>query len=187
MFKTRRAALALAFAVALGGCGEDDPFQPDLAPEGEVRFTYSGNRTGELVGSGRLNRRNPNSGAWAVGELQNVQGTRILGIFGQQQRADQKIDGVIMEWLGVQVGSVTCTAQMEDCPFTAIFSVGTDRFSGASETSYNRSYGTVTVTSLTEDRAVGTFNLTMRRRGPEDEPPTIQAIGSFDVPLNVSN
>jgi hypothetical protein len=186
MFPIRRAVLALAVAATLGAC-EDDPFAPDLAPQGEARFTYSGHQSGEFVGSGRLNRRNPNAGAWAVGEVQEVQGQAILGVFSQQRRADDKIDGLIIEWVGAQVGSVTCEPDAEECAFAAIFSVGTDRFTGGTEATYTRTSGTVTVTELTGDRARGTFNITLQRRSPEDEPPSIQANGSFDVPLNVTD
>ena len=189
MSLTRRAVLALAAAVSLAACTED-PFAPDLAPQGEARFTYTGELSGEFVASGRLNRRNPNAGAWAAGELQDFEDSQILGVFGQVRRPDLKIDGFILEWEGAKVGTVTCapptpTTPAPECPFSAVFAVGTERFTGTAEAQYSRATGTMTVTELTEDRARGTFNLTLLRQVTGEEPPSIQASGSFDVPLNV--
>ena len=184
MFPTRRAALALAFAVALGACS-DDPFAPDLAPEGEARFTYSGDRTGEFVGEGRLNRRNPNAGTWAVGERQTLGGTQILAVISQQRQPDLKVDYLLIEWAGAQLGSVTCELTATTCPFTAIFILKSDRLTNANEAAYARARGTVTVTELTDNRAAGTFNLTLLRENSGDPPSSIQVSGNFDVPLNV--
>jgi hypothetical protein len=184
MYRTRRAALALALAATLAGCGED-PFAPDLAPQGEARFTYTGAINGSFEGSGRLNRRNPNAGAWAIGELQDFEDTQILGVFAQEKREDLAIDGLILEWEGAQVGSATCDATTVDCPFSAVFVVGSNRFTGEAEATYARARGTLTLTSLTDSRAVGTFSLTLLSQVPGETPPTIQASGSFDVPLNV--
>lgn len=186
MFPTRRAALALALVAALGACS-DDPFAPDLAPEGEARFTYSGERTGEFVGAGRLNRRNPNAGTWAVGEQQVVAGTQILAVISQQRQPELKVDYLLIEWAGAQVGSVTCEAAATSCAFTAIFIVKADRLTNVSEAAYARARGTVTVTELRPGRAVGTFNLTLLRENSGDPPSSIQVSGNFDVPLNVMN
>ena len=186
MFPTRRAALALALAaVALGACS-DDPFAPDLAPEGDARFTYTGERSGEFVAEGRLNRRAPNAGTWAVGERQaGTGGSQILAIFGQQRQPELKVDYLFLEWAGAQVGSVTCAAGAATCPFTAIFLYRTDRLTEVAEARYARARGTVTITEFTENRAVGTFALTLLREGSGDPPTSIQVNGSFDVPLNV--
>lgn len=184
MYRTRRAALALALAATLAGCGED-PFAPDLAPQGDAIFTYTGAISGQFEGSGRLNRRNPNAGAWAVGELQDFEDSRILGVFAQQRRDDLKIDGLIIEWEGVQVGSVTCDASTNPCPFSVVFVVGSERFTGNVEATYARPRGTLTVTSITSNRAVGTFSLTLLAQVSGENPPSIQASGTFDVPLNV--
>ena len=185
MFPTSRAVLALALALAAGGCNED-PFAPDLAPQGEARFTYSGERTGEFVGAGRLNRRNPNAGTWAVGEQQTVGGTQVLAVLSQQGQPDLKVDFLLIEWAGAQVGSATCDASnTASCPFDAVFIVKADRFSEVSEAVYTNPTGTLTVTGLSADRAVGTFSLTMLREDSGDPPTSIQVSGSFDVPLNV--
>lgn len=187
MHRTRRATLALALSAAFAGCGED-PFAPDLAPQGEATFTYSGAISGSFEGSGRLNRRNPNAGAWAVGELQDFEDTQILGVFAQERREDLRIDGLILEWEGAQVGSVTCDQTTVTCPYSAIFVLGTERFSGTVEATYSQPYGTLTVTTLTDDRAQGTFSFSMRGQvAGTAEPPVIQVSGSFDVPLNVLN
>jgi hypothetical protein len=185
MYRTRRAALALALSAAFAGC-TDDPFAPDLAPQGDATFTYSGAISGSFEGSGRLNRRNPNAGAWAVGELQDFEDTQILGVFAQERREDLLIDGLILEWEGAQVGSVTCDQATVTCPFSAVFVLGTDRFSGTSEAQYSKPFGTLTVTTLTDSRAQGTFSFSLRASATGTaEPPVIQVSGSFDVPLNV--
>lgn len=184
MFPTSRAALALALALAAGACSED-PFAPDLAPEGEARFTYSGGRTGEFVGAGRLNRRNPNAGTWAIGEQQTVGGTQVFAVISQQGHPELKVDYLLIEWAGAQVGSVTCDANTVACPFDGVFIVKADRFTDVSEAAYTNPTGTLTVTELGSDRAVGTFSLTMMREGSVDPLTSIQVSGSFDVPLNV--
>jgi hypothetical protein len=185
MYRNSRAVLSLALALAAGGCS-DDPFAPDLAPEGEARFTYSGERTGEFLGSGRLNRRNPNAGSWAVGEQQTVGGTQVLAVISQQGQPELKVDYLLIEWAGAQVGSVTCDADnTASCPFDAVFIVRADRFSSESEAIYTNPTGTLTVTGLSPDRAVGTFSLSILREGTVDPLTSIQVSGSFDVPLNV--
>lgn len=184
MFPASRAALALVLAVAAVGCNED-PFAPDLAPQGEVRFTYSGERTGEFVGAGRLNRRSPGAGTWAVGEQQTVSGTQLLAVISQQRHPELKLDYLLLEWTGAQVGSVTCDATTASCPFDAVFIVKADQFSNVSEAAYANPTGTMTITGLNADRAMGTFTLTLLRESSGTPPASIQVSGSFDVPLNV--
>ena len=180
VFPIRRAALALAAAV-LAGCG-DGPAGPDLAPQGEARFTYTGERSGEFAGSGQLNRRSPNSGSWAVGELQEG-GRPVFGLFAQQRRADEKTDGLVIQWQGARVGSATCDANTESCPFNVMFMVGRQNATGQIDATYSRATGTLTVTELTAERARGTFAFTLLRQLTVDDPPSIQATGSFDVPI----
>lgn len=184
MFRIQRAVLSMAALVALAGCSEN-PFEPDLAPEGEARFSYSGDLTGEFAAVGQLNRRNPNAGTWAIGEMQGSGDSRILGVFAQQRTATE-VNGLVLEWRGAQVGSVTCDETTENCPFVASVLLGFQNATGASAGSYQGQVGTITVTSLTEERAAGTFTLTL----PSDEssapdPPTLQVSGSFDVSLEL--
>jgi hypothetical protein len=185
MFPIQRAALALAAGLALAGCS-DDPFAPDLAPEGEARFAYTGDLTGEFVAAGRMNRRNPNAGTWAIGQVEGPATSRILGVFAQQ-RSGLVVSGIVLEWRGAQVGSVTCTAETVDCPFVVDVLIDYQTSTGVSAGSYEGDVGTITVTSLTEDRAVGTFSLTLPRDVTSDDPPSIQATGSFDVSLELES
>jgi hypothetical protein len=185
MSHIRRAALSLAAVVALAGCNEN-PFEPDLAPEGEASFSYTGDLTGEFSAVGRLNRRNPNAGTWAIGDIQGPAESRILGVFAQQRSATV-LNGLVLEWRGAQVGSVTCDATTVNCPFIVSVLIGFQNATGNAEGSYEGQVGTITVTSLTEERAAGTFSLTL----PSDEssaadPPTIQVTGSFDVSLELT-
>jgi hypothetical protein len=77
-----------------------------------------------------------------VGELHDFEDTQILGIFAQERREDLLIDGLILEWEGAQVGSVSCDQTTAACPFTAIFVLGTGRFRGRLRPSTrNRSAG----------------------------------------------
>lgn len=184
MFPTSRAVLALALALTAGGCGED-PFAPDLGPQGEARFTYSGERTGEFVGAGRVNRRNPDAGSWAVGERQTLGGTEFFAVISQQGLPELKVDYLLIEWAGAQVGSVTCDASTASCPFDVVYIVKADRFSNVSEAAYTNPTGTLTVTELGSDRAAGTFSVTLLREGSGVPPTSIQVSGSFDVPINV--
>jgi hypothetical protein len=185
MLPKRRAALALAVLAALAGC-EENPYAPDLAPRGEARFTYTGEVSGDFVADGRMNRRNPNAGTWAIGELQNDQGGQVLGVFAQQRREDNLWNAFLLEWGGVQVGTVTCPVGSTDpCPIAAVFVMGTQPISSQVEAEYGFARGTVTVSQVDEDRAVGTFSLTLRRLGAiEGANATVQLNGSFDVPVN---
>lgn len=180
-----RAALAfaaVAAVTALGGCLED-PLAPDLAPEGEARFTYSGELAGEFVAVGRLNRRNPNLGTWAIGDVQGPAGTRVLGVFGQQRRDDGLVSAMLLEWLNPAVGTVTCDETTAQCPFAMDVILGAQGAGGTSEGRYGDATGTVTLTQLTGSRAVGSFSLTLLRQDGGEEPPTLQVTGTFDVSL----
>ncbi|HEX5872327.1 MAG TPA: hypothetical protein VFY65_17985 [Longimicrobium sp.] len=187
MFSTRRAALTLAALVALAGCS-DDPFKPDLAPEGEARFTYSGDLSGEFLAVGRMNRRNPNAGTWAVGDVEMVGTDRVLGVFGQQ-RETTLVSGIVLEWRGAQVGSVTCDETTVNCPFVVNVLLGFQNTTGQSEGAYEGDVGTITVTELTDDRAAGTFTLTLPEdvAAPPVDGPKLQVTGSFDVSLALTN
>lgn len=184
MFRIQRAVVHLAAVVALAGCSEN-PFEPDLAPEGEARFSYSDDLAGEFAAVGRLNRRNPNAGTWAVGDIQGPAESRILGVFAQQ-RSGTVINTLVLEWRGAKVGSVTCDATTVSCPFLVSVIIGLQTTTGASEGSYEGQVGTITVTSLTEDRAAGTFTVTLPdNESSAPEPPTLQVTGSFDVSLKL--
>lgn len=184
MIPNKRAVLTLAVLAALAGC--EDPYAPDLAPRGEARFTFTGEVSGEFVADGRMNRRNPNAGTWALGELQTAPaGQQVLGVFAQQRREDNLWNAFILEWDGAQAGSVTCAVGSTDpCPIAAVLVMGTQPISEEVEGEYGRVRGSVTVTELNEDRAVGTFSLTLYRLGVAENPPSVQLIGSFDVPVN---
>jgi hypothetical protein len=185
MVPKQRAALTLAVLAALAGC--EDPYAPDLAPRGEARFAYTGEISGEFLADGRMNRRNPNAGTWALGELVNDQGGQVLGVFAQQRREDNLWNAFLLEWGGAQVGSVTCpVGSTEPCPIAAVLVLGTHPISEDVEAEYGFARGTVTVTTLTERRAVGTFTLTLYRVGVAENPPSVQLTGSFDVPLNAA-
>lgn len=186
MVSTKRAALTLAALVALAGCSED-PFEPDLAPEGEARFTYSGDLSGEFVAVGRMNRRNPNAGTWAVGDVETVGTDRVLGVFAQQ-RETTLVSGIVLEWRGAKVGSVTCDETTVNCPFVVNVLLGFQNTTGQSEGAYEGNVGTITVTELTDDRAVGTFTLTLPEdvAAPPEDGPTLQVAGSFDVSLDLN-
>jgi hypothetical protein len=184
MFRIQRAALTLAAVVALAGCSEN-PFEPDLAPEGEARFSYSGDLTGEFVAVGRLNRNNENAGTWAIGEVQGPAESRILGVFAQQRSATV-VNALALEWRGAKVGSVTCDKTTVNCPFLVDVIIGHEIRTGVTEGAYQGSVGTITVTALTEDRAAGTFTVTLPdAESSAAEPPTIQVSGSFDVSLEL--
>ncbi len=185
MLPKRRAALTLAVLAALAGC--EDPYAPDLAPRGEARFTFTGEASGEFLADGRMNRRNPNAGTWALGELQTSQGGQVLGVFAQQRRDDNLWNAFLLEWGGAKVGSVTCpVGSTEQCPMGAVLVLGTQPISSSVEAEYGHARGTITVTELNEDRAVGTFSLTLYRLGVAENPPSVQLTGSFDVPVNAA-
>lgn len=186
MFRIQRAALALAAVVALAGCNEN-PFEPDLAPEGEASFSYSGDLTGEFAAVGQLNRRNPNAGTWAIGDIQGQGDSRILGVFAQQRSA-AVINSLVLEWRGAKVGSITCDDTTVNCQFLVSVIIGLQNTTGVAEGAYEGSVGTLTVTTLTDDRAAGTFSVTLAdAQSSAAEPPTIQVSGTFDVSLELES
>ncbi|HEX6371786.1 MAG TPA: hypothetical protein VF006_22885 [Longimicrobium sp.] len=187
MFRIQRAALTLAAVVALAGCG-DDPFAPDLAPEGVARFSYTGDLTGEFEAVGRMNRRNPNAGTWAIGQLEGTAENRILGVFAQE-REGTLVSGIVLEWRGAHIGTVTCDETTVNCPFVVNVLIGFQNTTGVSEGAYEGEIGTITVTALSEDRAVGTFTLDLPEdvAARPDDGPTLQVSGSFDVSLELTS
>ena len=183
MIAKLRAALTLAVLAALAGC--EDPYAPSLTPRGEARFTYTGEVSGEFLADGRLNRRNPNAGTWAVGEVTTQDGQQVLGVFAQERRDDNLWNGFLLEWGGAQVGTVTCpVGSTEQCPIAAVLIMGMQPLSDDVEAEYGFARGTVTVTELNDDRAAGTFSLTLYRVGVTENPPSVQLDGSFDVSVN---
>jgi hypothetical protein len=183
MFSTRIPfLLAAASLLSLAAC--DDSTGSGQAAQGTVTFTYSGAETGAYEATGRFDRLRPDRGTFAVagrGELET--GGDGLVVFAHAQRADGRADELLLSVTGPRVGEFRCDedAAAADCPIGALFFVGTD-VEGETEGFYSSVEGTVSITSINEDRARGTFSF--RLEGFDLEPTEVQVTsGTFDVPI----
>jgi hypothetical protein len=192
IFRTRSPlAIAAAAVLALSAC-EADSTGSDLAPEGSAVFTYTGDAQGSFNAAGRFNRDRPGSGTFAVGtrgELAEGAGEALV-VLAHVPRPNSV--GVADEFLlsieAPAVGSRTCAGEdLENCTFGSFLFLGA-RANGDTEEIYASVSGAVTITSLNEDRATGTFSFEMETvtfEGEEADSVQITS-GSFNVPL-VSN
>lgn len=174
--------IALASLLALAAC-DDDSSGPSPAAEGSVVFSYSGAEAGSYNATGRFNKLRPEEGTFAVGargEAEN--GEDALVVYAHTVRQDELFDEFLLSIENPQLGTVTCDAD-DDCSFGAFFIVGSD-VEGDAEMIYSSLSGTVTITSINEDRARGQFTFQMEGFDLTQNPPTLQVTsGVFDVPV----
>jgi hypothetical protein len=184
-------AIAAAAVLALSAC-ESDSTGSELAPEGSAVFTYAGDAQGSFNAVGRFNRERPGSGTFAVGSRGEFDqgGGEGLVVLAHVPRPNSV--GIADEFLlsieEPAVGQRTCVAEeIESCTFGSFLFLGA-RANGDTEEIYASVSGTLTITSLNEDRAAGTFSFEMETITFEgEEASTVQITsGTFDVPL-VSN
>ncbi|HST63282.1 MAG TPA: hypothetical protein VLK84_31515 [Longimicrobium sp.] len=183
IFRVRALAIAAAFGLALSAC--ESATNSDEAPQGTLVFTFSGDTAGTYDATGRFNRRRPDVGTFAVGAKGPVTGGEALAVYGHAARTGilARADDFLMTVESPQVGSVTCAVGNADCPFGGIFFVGAVA-GGEADAIYTSVSGTVTITSINEDRARGTFTFQMEAFGVEEDPRTLQVTGgTFDVPI----
>lgn len=184
-FRVRALAIAAAFGLALSAC--ESATSSDEAPQGTLSFSFSGDTTGSYDATGRFNRRRPDLGTFAVGATGQVTGGEALAVFAHAARAGTglaRADEFLLSVENPEVGTVTCETTDADCPIGAIFFIGAVA-GGDADDIYTSVDGTVTITSLTEDRARGTFTFGMEAFGSGEEEPTVLQVasGSFDVPI----
>ena len=182
-----RAPLAIATLAFLALSACDSATESFIAPEGSVTFSFAGDDTGAYDATGGFDRQRPGSSAFAVGSrgfLQN--GTEAMIVLSHVPRANDAnvADEFLLTLENPAVGTVTCAADAENCSFSATFFIGATR-TGATDVIYTSVSGTVSITSLNEDRVRGTFTLEMESVVEEGETPRTTAItnGTFDVPL----
>jgi hypothetical protein len=184
-FRVRALAIAAACGLALSAC--ESATNSDEAPQGSLTFTFAGDTAGSYDATGRYNRRRPDEGTFAVGATGQVAGGEALAVLGRVARVGNSVraDQLLMSVESPEVGSVTCATGDDDCPFGAIFVVG-GTAGGDAEAAYTSLSGTVTITSIDDDRARGTFSFQMEGFGVvgEEEPRLLQITGGvFDVPI----
>jgi hypothetical protein len=183
--RIRLALAALATVAALGGCS-DDPTGPDLTPEGDVHFGYMGDLSGQFEAVGRLDRRNPGVGTWAVGDVQDTKDGPELIVDARQERQDGRVNGLLLGGRLPQVGTVTCEVSWE-CPFSVTVILGQTAAVIEEEGIYRLEKGSLTISGVTDERAAGDFSLTLVRNGNDPVRRYIQIVGAFDVPLTRRN
>lgn len=184
IFPLRALAIAAAFGLALSAC--ESATNSDESPQGSLSFTFAGDTAGSYEASGRFNRRRPDLGTFAVGATGRVSnGNEALAVFAHASRVGNSVrsDEFLMTMENPEVGFVTCQTGDEDCPFGAIFFIGATA-GGDADAAYTSLNGTVTITSVDDDRARGTFSFQMEGFGVEEDPLMVQVTsGTFDVPI----
>lgn len=190
IFRTRAPlAAAVAALLALSAC--ESATNSNVEALGSVAFTYAGDHAGAYDATGRFDRQRPGVETFAVGSRATLQGgTSALLVLSHALRTGSSslADEFLLSVENPAVGTVTCTAQQEDCSFGALLFLGADR-AGNTQDTYTSVSGTVTITSINEDRARGTFSFSMEGVNAQDVVLTTEITsGTFDVPLvdNVS-
>lgn len=187
MIVRRTLALGALSLLALAGCEAADPTVPNNTPPGEVHFTYTGHSEGAYHAEGQVNRRNTDEGTWAAGQRSlNQRGETVLGIVGQIERADGRLDQLYLAVLNPAVGEITCTPESEECHFDALFAIGYNVRTDDTEELYLTTGGTLSITSMANGRAQGEFTVQLEEAFPADGATagTVEVTaGTFDVPL----
>lgn len=185
IFRTRAlTAIAAASLLAMAAC--ESATNSDESNEGSLSFSYTGERTGSFSATGGYDRMRPNTSNWAVGNRGTLEtGEAAVGIYARADRADGLVDDFLLLVQEPRVGTFTCADdQTEECPIGAFLVLGTTPAGEESEAIYASVSGTVNITAIDQDRATGTFTLTMEPFTLEEEADSVQVTsGAFDVPL----
>jgi hypothetical protein len=178
-----RALVRLALVVAVAGCGgDDDP----LNLNGSLSFDHSGGIAGAFNAAGRLPLSPDFSGSpWAVGSRDSQEG--VVLVTALVPRAAARYDMVFVIIPRLTAGSVNIL-DVTGCGAGACAIVSVEF--GASENDANVTQscfllsGTVALTSISQNRARGTFSGSGECTSATG---TVTAFtvgnGSFDVPL----
>jgi hypothetical protein len=185
-------------ALVLVGCGGDGPLPPEpRGPTGSVTFNFSGAHSGEFRAEGELSQGLQDittHGTWAAAAW--IEDEQQLGIVAFRGHSPPRGDGFALALGNISApGTVTLNGEAcllgeeDDCmtgwvgfdtPFAQHDPMADDVFFITS--------GTVTISTYTTDRLVGSFAgtavhlLDLAMAVPEPRTLTI-ANGSFDVPL----
>lgn len=188
MINRIRTPLALAAALIFAGCG-DDGTGPSRTVQGSLTFAYAGDVQGSFDVAGSFNVPDPGNVAFAAGRLGAIRGSaRALTVLGHQPISgnDGLANEVLIAVRDPEPGTVTCEVNEADCPFSAFFFSEVAQ-SGATEGYYGSTGGTVTITSLENGRALGTFAFELVELEVTDGPALQITSGSFDVPILADN
>lgn len=183
-----RTTLALAAALIFTGC-DDDGTGPGRTVQGSLTFAYAGHVQGSFDASNSFNVPDPGDGAFAAGRLGPIQGSaQALTVLGRQPLPGNSAlaNEVLIAVRSPELGTVTCDVDDADCPFSAFFFSEVAR-SGETEGFYGSTGGTVTITSLENGRARGTFEFDLVELELDAEPTLQITSGSFDVPILADN
>jgi hypothetical protein len=179
--KHTRALLAAVLAV-LASCG--DSSGPNNS--GTLSFSYSGATSGSFNAAGRIPLGGQSETVeWAAGFRSDADGA--IGVFASVPRDNSNHDFVVLQIGRLTIGSQTiesdCTA--DDCALVLV-DLDADNDTGEAAFSCGLTDGTITLTSVTSTRAVGTFNGTGECFTTTGTGSFTITNGSFDVAL-ISN
>lgn len=175
--------IAAASVLALSACEADSTGSQTVA-EGTVVFSYTGDDAGAYNATGRFNRLSPDEGTFAVGGIGDLEtGDEGLVVYARSLRNDQLADEFLLTVENPELGTYTCAVEDATCTFGAFFILGADQ-TGDAEAIYTSVAGTLTITSINDDRARGTFTFELEGFDLSEDPQTVQVTsGTFDVPL----
>lgn len=177
-----RPALLLAALLPFAACDGDSTGSSRYS--GTLDFQYSGAYSGNFHAESDALPRNLETGAAVVGQRTTGAGAEVY-IFAQQDGPGTMVDNLIFSVTDPAVGTVTCTADTDDCPLDALLVLGDDGATDEDDVDailFSTS-GTVTVTRLTDKRIQGTFQFTVGSLFDGEDTVTRITSGSFDVPL----
>lgn len=179
-----RTTLALAAALLFTGC-DDDGTGPSRTVQGSLTFAYAGHVQGSFDATNTFTVPDPGSGAFAAGRLGAIRGSaRALTVLGRQPIPgdDALANEVLIAVRDPEPGTVTCDLDETGCPFSAFFFAEVAP-SGETAGYYGANGGTVTITSLENGRARGTFSFELVELTLSAGPTLQITSGSFDVPI----
>ncbi|HEX8391700.1 MAG TPA: hypothetical protein VF665_05005 [Longimicrobium sp.] len=177
----RPAVCALAAALALAACGGDSTGSGRFS--GRTEFLYSGDLEGEFRAQGSL-PGDLRRGSFAFGQNGSSFDGFALSLVAQQDLPGSRVNSLSFTVRSPAVGTVSCSPGATDCPITAFLVLGADAanlYVEADADLYSTS-GTVTIATLTHERATGTFQFAASELGAGTRQVQVTN-GSFDVPL----
>jgi hypothetical protein len=178
---------AWLMALAAAACGGDGPTDP-VQTAGSLSFTYSGAESGSFAVTGV---RGPASDGASGVRLSGPPNLLIVGAVratsGTQQDFFEMWLSDVAAQTTISLGQPECFSTVTDCPFVVfgrnmpkeLPDLGTEV-----EGYYVFRVGTVTVTTVNENRIAGTFQGTAASLTLQDTPRVIEITnGKFDVPV----
>jgi hypothetical protein len=167
MHNTRRLLALATLSLALAACGDGGktpvtPTAKALGP-GELRFKYSGTRTGEFTAAGDPRKGARTSVAYAASHDVPLGETNMVIVAWKDTSDPQYYDDIVLDIDNPKVGTINC-ATMENCPISSGWVGLKQRQGGGSAPDGGHTWATsvqLTITAMTADSVKGSFQMQM--------------------------